>query len=107
MAEEKKNLLRIHTQTGRSTTSRGGRSSPDELDSVVHLASVEKVLDFCRANSLWPLTFGLSCCAIEMMVAGMARFDLALRGRSICPSPRHCDLMIVAGTVNKKWRPAC
>lgn len=64
---------------------------------------VEKILNLCRANSLWPLTFGLSCCALEMMAAGMARFDIARYGSEVFrPSPRQADLMIVAGTVNKK-----
>lgn len=64
---------------------------------------VEKILNLCRANSLWPLTFGLSCCALEMMAAGMARFDIARYGSEVFrPSPRQADLMIVAGTLNKK-----
>ena len=70
------------------------------------LRLAENILDACRANSLWPLTFGLSCCAIEMMSAGMARFDMARYGAEVFrPSPRQADLMIVAGTVNKKMAP--
>lgn len=70
------------------------------------LQLAEHILDACRANSLWPLTFGLSCCAIEMMSAGMARFDMARYGAEVFrPSPRQADLMIVAGTVNKKMAP--
>jgi NADH-quinone oxidoreductase subunit B len=68
---------------------------------------IDTVLDFCRANSIWPLTFGLSCCALEMMAVGMARLDLSRYGAEVFrPSPRQCDLMIVAGTVNKKMAPA-
>ncbi|MGI6686662.1 MAG: NADH-quinone oxidoreductase subunit B [Bacillota bacterium] len=70
------------------------------------LASVEKVLNFARGNSLWPVTFGLACCAIEMMAAGGGRYDLARFGYEVFrPSPRHADLMIVAGTVTNKMAP--
>jgi len=74
---------------------------------LVNLAPVQKVVDLCRAMSLWPMTFGLACCAIEMMAVGMARFDIARFGaEAFRPSPRQSDLMIVAGTVSKKMAPA-
>lgn len=75
---------------------------------VVQLpAKVNEFLDLCRAMSLWPMTFGLACCAIEMMGVGMARFDLARFGAEVFrPSARQADLMIVAGTVTKKFAPA-
>jgi len=69
-------------------------------------ATVEKGLDFCRSNSLWPVSFGLACCAIEMMASGGARYDLSRFGFEVFrPSPRQADLMIVAGTVTDKMAP--
>ncbi len=74
---------------------------------LVHFAPIDKILNLGRANSLWPMTFGLACCAIEMMAAGAARFDLSRFGAEVFrPSPRQCDVMIVAGTITKKMAPA-
>ena len=73
---------------------------------LLAVPAVQKLVDVCRAMSIWPMTFGIACCAIEMMAVGMARFDMARFGFEVFrPSPRQCDLMIVAGTVNKKLAP--
>ena len=70
------------------------------------LASIDQVLDYARAHSFWPVTFGLACCAIEIMAAGGARYDVARFGYEVFrPSPRQADLMIVAGTITRKWLP--
>lgn len=73
---------------------------------LVNFFRVEDVLNLARANSLWPLTFGLACCAIELMAGGAARFDMDRFGAGVFrPSPRQADLMIVAGTISRKMVP--
>ena len=78
----------------------------EKLPSGVLLTSVEKLAGYARKNSLWPATFGLACCAIEMMATGAGRYDLARFGMEVFrASPRQADLMIVAGRVSQKMAP--
>ncbi|MFN8370337.1 MAG: NADH-quinone oxidoreductase subunit NuoB [Bacteriovoracaceae bacterium] len=73
----------------------------------VVLAKMDQVLNWSRASSLWPLTFGTSCCAIEMMMSsGSSKHDLARFGAEVArPSPRQADLIIIAGTIVKRMAP--
>ena len=74
----------------------------EKLPSGIVLTSVEKLAGYMRKNSLWPATFGLACCAIEMMQAFASNYDLDRFGVFPRPSPRQSDVMIVAGTVTFK-----
>lgn len=70
------------------------------------LTTLEQAINWCRRNSVWPLLFGLACCAIEMITAGTSRHDIARFGSEIFrASPRQADLMIVAGRVSNKMAP--
>jgi NADH-quinone oxidoreductase subunit B len=78
----------------------------EKLPSGFLLTSVEGLAGYFRKGSLWPATFGLACCAIEMMTTGAPRFDLARFGMEVFrASPRQADLMIVAGRVSQKMAP--
>jgi NADH-quinone oxidoreductase subunit B len=77
-----------------------------EVAKAVAVMPLDVALNWARKSSLWPLTFGLACCAIEMFVAGSPRYDIARFGSEVFrPSPRQADLMIVSGTVTKKMAP--
>ena len=78
----------------------------EKLPGGILLSTVEKVAGYVRKGSLWPATFGLACCAIEMMASGAGRYDLARFGMEVFrASPRQADLMIVAGRVSQKMAP--
>ena len=70
------------------------------------LTSADKLFDWARGGSMWPMTFGLACCAVEMIHAYMPRYDLDRFGIIPRPSPRQSDVMIVAGTLTNKMAPA-
>ncbi|WP_216900338.1 NuoB/complex I 20 kDa subunit family protein [Nocardia alni] len=78
----------------------------EKLPSGFLLSTVEQLAGFMRKGSLWPATFGLACCAIEMMATGAGKFDSARFGMEVFrASPRQADLMIVAGRVSQKMAP--
>jgi NADH-quinone oxidoreductase subunit B len=78
----------------------------EELESGILFTSVEKIVNWARANAIWPLGFGLACCAIEMMAIVGPRFDISRFGAEVFrASPRQADLMIVAGRVSIKMAP--
>ena len=80
---------------------------PDDLKGNLVVTSVDALINWSRKSALWPVTFGLACCAFEMIATAMGRFDIARFGmEAFRASPRQADLMIVAGTVTWKMAPA-
>jgi len=78
----------------------------EKVPEGILLTTVERTINWARSNSIWPATFGLACCAIEMMSMSAARFDVSRFGSEIFrSSPRQADLMIVAGRVSVKMAP--
>ncbi len=100
----------------------GTNDVPDELKDTVTLTTLEKMIEAmgellspvvspianaARSNSVWPLTFGTSCCAIEMMSVGMSKFDISRFGSEVFrATPRQADMIITAGTITRKMAPA-
>jgi NADH-quinone oxidoreductase subunit B len=85
---------------------RPGIEIPAELRQQVTITTLERIYNWGRSNSMWPMMFGLACCAIEMICTAASRYDFSRFGMEVMrPSPRQADVMIVAGTVTKKMLP--
>jgi NADH-quinone oxidoreductase subunit B len=83
-----------------------GYDIPPEMQNLIKITTLDKIYNWGRRSSIWPMMFGLACCAIEMICTAASRFDFARFGMEIMrPSPRQSDLMIVSGTVTKKMVP--
>jgi NADH-quinone oxidoreductase subunit B len=83
-----------------------GYDIPDELNDVVKITTLDRLYNWGRRSSVWPMMFGLACCAIEMIAAQASRYDMARFGMEVMrPTPRQSDMMLVSGTVTKKMVP--
>jgi NADH-quinone oxidoreductase subunit B len=80
---------------------------PEDIQNVVSITTIDRLYNWGRRWSVWPLMFGLACCAIEMIAAQTARYDMARFGMEVMrPTPRQADMMLVSGTVTKKMLPS-
>src|SRR5881296_228287 len=104
--------LRLHLAQGRARLGQGAFERGNsimglEAEIPVLTTTVEKMVQWARRSSIWPVTFGLACCAIEMMAMSCSRYDVARFGAEVFRgSPRQSDLMIVAGRLSRKMAPA-
>lgn len=97
---------RIHLSQPAELYSRIDSEATNEFADSLVLTTVDKAINWARKNSIWPMTFGLACCAIEMMAMSASRFDIARFGAEVFRgSPRQSDLMIIAGRVSNKMAP--
>jgi len=79
---------------------------PEDLKGSIAITTLERIYNWSRRNSIWPMMFGLACCAIEMIATAASRYDFSRFGMEVMrPSPRQADVMIVSGTVTKKMVP--
>src|SRR5512140_3589806 len=79
---------------------------PDDIQNAVAITTLDRLYNWGRRSSVWPLMFGLACCAIEMIAAQASRYDMARFGMEVMrPTPRQADMMLVSGTVTKKMVP--
>jgi len=83
-----------------------GYEIPDDMKDVVAITTLDRIYNWGRRSSVWPMMFGLACCAIEMIAAQASRYDMARFGMEVMrPTPRQSDMMLVSGTVTKKMVP--
>ena len=88
------------------TINKPGVEIPPELKSQIAVTTLDRIYNWSRAKSLWPIMFGLACCAIEMIITASSRFDFSRFGMEVMrPSPRQADVMLVSGTVSMKMIP--
>ncbi len=90
------------SQINGATMISGARAMANGVESQITLTRIDKIVNWATSNSLWGVTYGLACCAIEMMATGASRYDTDRFGLIYRASPRQSDLMIIAGTVTKK-----
>jgi NADH-quinone oxidoreductase subunit B len=96
----------INLSTAEDLFARIDRDGQDTFGDSLLLTSVDTAINWARKNSIWPMTFGLACCAIEMMSTNDPRYDLSRFGAEVFRgSPRQSDLMIIAGRVSNKMAP--
>lgn len=83
-----------------------GYEIPPEMQHQIAITTIDRIYNWSRRSSIWPMMFGLACCAIEMICTAASRFDFARFGMEVMrPSPRQADLLLVSGTVTKKMMP--
>lgn len=83
-----------------------GFEIPPDIQGAVTITSLDRIYNWSRRNSLWPMMFGLACCAIEMICTAASRYDLSRFGMEVMrPSPRQADVIVISGTVTKKMVP--
>ena len=84
-----------------------GYEIPEDMQNAVAVTTLDRLYNWGRRSSVWPLMFGLACCAIEMIAAQASRYDMARFGMEVMrPTPRQADMLLVSGTVTKKMIPA-